>query len=155
MLLDYMVGKRVLDIGPGGGVLLDLIEQEKPEAEAIGIDISANVIEALERKKQRESSLACDKRDALQLISMSSRVRWIRLSFPPFCMSCIRILSVPDANLIQIRLQLRCKVLFGALPGGRILIRDGIMSEPQSQNLPYSISRAGRYALAGALCVRF
>ena len=54
VLLDYIVGKRVLDIGPGGGVLLDLIEQEKPEVEPIGIDISANVIEALERKRQRE-----------------------------------------------------------------------------------------------------
>lgn len=54
LMLDYVVGKRVVDIGPGGGVMLDLIEQHLPDKHPIGIDISSNVIEALERKKQLE-----------------------------------------------------------------------------------------------------
>lgn len=52
VLLDYIVGKCVFDIGLGGGVLLDFIEQEKLEVELVGIDIFVNVIEVLECKKQ-------------------------------------------------------------------------------------------------------
>ncbi|MBE0344419.1 methyltransferase, partial [Paenibacillus sp. 28ISP30-2] len=68
VILDYVTGTRVLDIGPGGGVLLDLIEQEIPDAKPLGLDISVNVIEALKRKKQLEGHRwDVIKGDALQL----------------------------------------------------------------------------------------
>lgn len=55
VILDFIVGNRVVDIGPGGGVMLDLIEETFPDKQVIGIDISQNVIEALERKRQLEN----------------------------------------------------------------------------------------------------
>lgn len=54
VILEHVIGKKVLDIGPGGGVLLDLLEERMPEVTPIGIDISNNVVEALRQRKQRE-----------------------------------------------------------------------------------------------------
>ena len=43
----------MLDIGAGGGVMLDLLTDQHPEAEVIGIDLSVNVIEELQKKSAR------------------------------------------------------------------------------------------------------
>ncbi|WP_145413099.1 class I SAM-dependent methyltransferase [Paenibacillus xylanexedens] len=135
VLLDYMVGKRVLDIGPGGGVLLDLIEQEKPEVEAIGIDISANVIEALERKKQRESHRwHVMKGDALQLDQYVEPGTVDTVIFSSILHELYSYIERDgrrfNTDTVAAALQSAFQVLS---PGGRILIRDGIMSEPESQ----------------------
>jgi SAM-dependent methyltransferase len=135
VLLDYIVGRRVLDIGPGGGVLLDLIEQEKPEVEAIGIDISTNVIEALERKKQRESHRwHVMKGDALQL---KEEVKPGSVDTVIFSSILHELYSYIErdgrrfnTDTVAAALQSAFQVLS---PGGRILIRDGIMSEPETQ----------------------
>lgn len=154
VLLDYMVGKRVLDIGPGGGVLLDLIEQEKPEVEAIGIDISANVIEALERKKQRESHRwHVMKGDALQLDQYVEPGTVDTVIFSSILHELYSYIERHgrrfNTDTVAAALQSAFQVLS---PGGRILIRDGIMSEPESQKRrirfiePDGLSRLERYA---------
>lgn len=53
-LLDYVTGQTVIDVGSGGGVLLDRLEKRFPEKDIIGTDISANVIEALQNKIESE-----------------------------------------------------------------------------------------------------
>ena len=53
-LPDYITGERILDVGSGGGVLLDRLEARWPDKTIIGTDISRNVIEVLERRKQEE-----------------------------------------------------------------------------------------------------
>lgn len=149
-----MVGKRVLDIGPGGGVLLDLIEQEKPEVEAIGIDISANVIEALERKKQRESHRwHVMKGDAAQLDQYVEPGTVDTVIFSSILHELYSYIERHgrrfNTDTVAAALQSAFQVLS---PGGRILIRDGIMSEPESQKRrirfiePDGLSRLERYA---------
>nr|WP_285888416.1 class I SAM-dependent methyltransferase [Paenibacillus polysaccharolyticus] len=135
VLLDYMVGKRVLDIGPGGGVLLDLIEQEKPEVEAIGIDISANVIEALERKKQRESHRwHVMKGDALQLDQYMDSGTVDTVIFSSILHELYSYIERGGRRFNTETVAAALHSAFQVLsPGGRILIRDGIMSEPESQ----------------------
>lgn len=135
VLLDYIVGKRVLDIGPGGGVLLDLIEQEKPEVEPIGIDISANVIEALERKKQRESHRwQVMKGDALRLDQYVQPGSVDTVIFSSILHELYSYIERDgrrfNTDTVVAALQSSFHVLS---PGGRILIRDGIMTEPQEQ----------------------
>lgn len=53
-IIDYVVGESVVDVGSGGGVLLDLLEKQYPDKKVIGTDISQNVIEALDKKKKEE-----------------------------------------------------------------------------------------------------
>ncbi|KAA8786990.1 class I SAM-dependent methyltransferase [Paenibacillus amylolyticus] len=135
VLLEHMVGKRVLDIGPGGGVLLDLIEQEKPEVEAIGIDISANVIEALERKKQRESHRwHVMKGDALQLDQYVEPGTVDTVIFSSILHELYSYIERDGRRFNTDTVAAALHSAFQVLsPGGRILIRDGIMSEPESQ----------------------
>lgn len=135
VLLDYIVGKRVLDIGPGGGVLLDLIEQEKPEVQPIGIDISANVIEVLERKKQREGHRwQVMKGDALRLDQYVQPGTVDTVIFSSILHELYSYIERDgrrfNTDTVVAALQSSFHVLS---PGGRILIRDGIMTEPQEQ----------------------
>lgn len=135
ILLDYIAGSRVLDIGPGGGVLLDLIEQELPDKQAIGVDISENVVEALERRRRLEGrSWQVRKGDALNLSEtiepgsidtvVFSSILHELYSYIPF--------DGHKFNLDTVRTALRSA--FELIPvGGRILIRDGIMTEPRDQ----------------------
>ncbi|NUU76536.1 class I SAM-dependent methyltransferase [Paenibacillus xylanilyticus] len=135
VLLDYIVGKRVLDIGPGGGVLLDLIEQEKPDAEPIGIDISTNVIEALERKKQREGHRwQVMKGDALQLDQYVQPGTVDTVIFSSILHELYSYIERDGRRFNTDTVVAALKSSFHVLsPGGRILIRDGIMTEPEDQ----------------------
>ena len=53
-IIDYVVGESVVDVGSGGGILLDKLEKTYPDKKVIGTDISANVIETLNQKKNRD-----------------------------------------------------------------------------------------------------
>lgn len=53
-IISYVTGSVVVDVGSGGGVLLDRLEQNYPEKRIIGTDISANVIDVLNQKKKKE-----------------------------------------------------------------------------------------------------
>ncbi len=53
-ILDYVIGQKVVDVGSGGGVLLNALEDRYPDKTIIGTDISANVILSLELKKDEE-----------------------------------------------------------------------------------------------------
>jgi len=53
-IIDYATGEVLVDVGSGGGVLLDRLEKKFPEKNIIGTDISANVIDALNAKKKQE-----------------------------------------------------------------------------------------------------
>ena len=50
----FVTGVSVVDVGSGGGIMLDLLEEKYPDKKIIGTDISTNVIEALEKKKSEE-----------------------------------------------------------------------------------------------------
>lgn len=54
-LLDHVYGTKIVDVGSGGGVLLDMLEERFPDKEIIGTDISANVIETLNQKIEEEN----------------------------------------------------------------------------------------------------
>ncbi|WP_172251808.1 class I SAM-dependent methyltransferase [Saccharibacillus deserti] len=154
VLLSYIVGSRVLDIGPGGGVLLDLIERELPEKEAIGIDISENVVEALERRRRLEGrSWQVLKGDALNLTQTIEPGRIDTVVFSSILHELYSYIPFNGQkfNLDTVRAALRSA--FELIPaGGRILIRDGIMTEPADQTRrllfrdPGAVQRLERYA---------
>ena len=134
-ILDYMVGKNILDVGPGGGALMDLIEQRNDKLNVYGIDISSNVIDALEKKKEEENRhWNLVKGDALNLkeyfkkgsldtIIYSSIIHEL-YSYIPYNGKKFNIETVKQALISA----------YEILPlGGRIIIRDGIKTEPEDE----------------------
>ncbi|WP_152392399.1 class I SAM-dependent methyltransferase [Paenibacillus guangzhouensis] len=135
VILDYIVGTSVLDIGPGGGVLLDLIEERMPQVTPIGIDISTNVVEALNRKKQLEGR----RWDVMQGDALN-----LKDDIPVGSVDTVIFSSIIHELYSYIPFQGRkfnfdtigaaLKSAFDVLAhGGRIIIRDGIMTHPKDQ----------------------
>jgi SAM-dependent methyltransferase len=54
-LCDYVVPGTILEVGPGGGVVLDLLAERNPGSRIIGLDVSKAVVEALGSRKAREA----------------------------------------------------------------------------------------------------
>ncbi|RUT30577.1 class I SAM-dependent methyltransferase [Paenibacillus zeisoli] len=134
VILNYIVGSKAIDIGPGGGVLLDLIEQELPHIQATGLDISANVIEALERKKQLEGhTWHVLKGDALQLSSYVKPGQADTIVFSSILHELFSYIEYEGRRFNHATIAAALASAFEVLPvGGRIIIRDGIMTEPAS-----------------------
>lgn len=124
-IIDYTVGDRVVDVGSGGGVLLDLLESHFPQKEIIGTDISENVIEVLQSKKKSEGH----KWTVL-------RHNFVDGVFPEpvdtilFSSILHEVFSYTETEAGRFQIESVKKALKNAYdslkPGGRIIIRDGI-----------------------------
>lgn len=55
-MLDYALPGTIIEIGPGGGVVLDLISKRFPGSDIIGIDVSQEVVDALNERALRENA---------------------------------------------------------------------------------------------------
>lgn len=131
VILDYITGKTVLDVGPGGGALLDLIENSGKAERAIGIDISQNVIEELKRKKNEENKKwEIVKGDALNLKNHFKKNEIDTIIFCSVIHELFSYIEMDGKKFNHKTVELAMKSCFDVLPkGGRIIIRDGIMSE--------------------------
>jgi len=134
VILDFINGKSILDVGPGGGALMDLIESEFKDARVLGIDISKNVIDTLNEKKLKENhKWEVTLGDALDLINyykkgevdtiIYSSIIHELYSYIPFNGKKFNIDTVKSA------LKSAWSILSS---GGRIIIRDGIKTEPEN-----------------------
>ena len=133
VILDYIKGTHVLDIGPGGGALMDLIEEQRPECQVTGVDISQNVIEELCKKKQIEHRhWNVIQGDALDL---ANHIKPGGAETIIFCSILHELFSYIPFNGRKFNHETVAAALRSAfhvlLPGGRIIIRDGIMTEPE------------------------
>jgi SAM-dependent methyltransferase len=133
-MLDYVVPGRVVEVGPGGGVVLDLLEERFPNSEVVGLDISEAVVAALQRKRALENRRwRVVQGDAFELSALFGERS---LSSVVFCSILHEIYSyVPwpcgaagERKRFQLgsvgamlRAAFRCLDL-----GGRLVIRDGV-----------------------------
>lgn len=133
VILDYIAGSRVVDIGPGGGILLDLIEEEMPHVHAVGIDISVSVIEALEKKKRLEGrGWEVVKGDALNLREDLEPGSVDTVIFSSILHELYSYIEFGGSRFNPATVTAALKSAYDILsPGGRIIIRDGIMTEPE------------------------
>ncbi len=133
ILLDYVKGERIVDIGPGGGALLDRLEERYPNKQIIGIDISENVIEELTRKKNREHK----NWDVYQGNALNLQDLFINQPVDTIILSSIvhelfSYIEFDHKRYNYETLKTAFQSMFEVLNvGGRICIRDGVMSEPK------------------------
>ncbi|XBM34026.1 methyltransferase domain-containing protein [Bacillus licheniformis] len=135
-IADYAVGERMLDIGAGGGVMLDLLTDQHPEAEVIGIDLSVNVIEELQKRKVREHKPWHVKQaDALDLPEYFEQESVDTIVFSSILHELFSYIPYEGKKFNHLVIAQALKSSFDILkPGGRIIIRDGIMTENKRGN---------------------
>lgn len=132
VILEYVTGRKVLDIGPGGGVLLDLIEERMPGTVPVGIDISSNVVEALRQRKRREGRRwEVIQGDALDLKSFVEAGTVDTVIFSSILHELYSYVPTGGHKFNRETVAAALRSAFDVLaPGGAIIIRDGIMTEP-------------------------
>lgn len=128
-MLDYAKPGHILEIGPGGGVVLDLLEERFPDSDVIGLDVSQMVIQALaERKKTEGHRWRVIQGDAFQL---TEHMDPSSLSTVVLCSLLHEIYSYVQWEGERFRLEPVRELLRAAWtclePGGRLVIRDGVM----------------------------
>lgn len=135
VILDYITGNSIIDIGPGGGALMDLIEEKYPHKKVLGVDIAQNVLDSLRKKKQLENR----RWDVLygDALNLSQYIEKGTVDTIIFCSILHELFSYIEYNGKKFNhdtLAVAFRSAFEVLPsGGRIIIRDGIMTEPVEQ----------------------
>lgn len=132
IILDYIVGNSVLDVGPGGGALLDLIEKKIPNSDIKGIDLSENVINELTKKKLKEGHMwNIIKGDALNLTKYFANNSIDTIIFSSIIHELYSYISYNGKKFNKDTIKVALKEAYSILSvKGRIIIRDGIMSSP-------------------------
>lgn len=132
IILDYIVGNSVLDVGPGGGALLNLIEEKMPSLDIKGIDLSQNVIDELTKKKIKENhSWNIIKGDALNLSKYFAKDSIDTIIYSSIIHELYSYIPYNGKKFNKDTIKTTLKEAYSILKvRGRIIIRDGIMSSP-------------------------
>lgn len=132
IILDYIIGDTVIDIGPGGGALMDIIEKRYPDKRIIGVDISQNVIESLSKKKLLENhNWEVMYGDALNLTDYMEKGSVDTIIFCSILHELFSYIEYDGEKFNHATLAAALRSAFDVISqGGRIIIRDGIMTEP-------------------------
>lgn len=133
ILLDYIVGDTVVDIGPGGGIMLDMISNTYPEKKVIGIDFSKNVIDTLNKRKHSENkSWEVTYGNALSLEETMSTNSVDTILFSSVIHELFSYIEFEGKKFNKDTIKVALQSAYNVLKvGGRIVIRDGIMTEPK------------------------
>lgn len=133
IILDYIVGKDILDVGPGGGALMDLILENNPNLNVSGIDISENVINTLnQKKKDEQKKWNVIKGDALNLDKYLDNNSLDTIIYSSIIHELYSYIEYNGKKFNHDTIIKTLKTAYNVLrSNGRIIIRDGIMTEPK------------------------
>lgn len=123
-MLDFVKPGTVVEIGPGGGVVLDLLEARFPTSRVIGLDLSREVVTALEARAR-----AGDKRWTILHGAAEQLAAFVPAADTVvFCSILHEVYSYTEPRFQLASVEHVVRAAFGVLvPGGRIVIRDGVM----------------------------
>ncbi len=122
-MLELVRPGRIVEIGPGGGVVLDLLEARFPESEIVGVDLSREVIAALEQRARiggRRWRVMLGAAEQLpELVERTDTV--------VFCSILHEVYSYTEPRFELASVARVIRAAYATLvPGGRIVIRDGV-----------------------------
>lgn len=123
-MLDFVRPGRIVEVGPGGGVVLDLLEARFPDAEIIGVDLSREVVTALEARARANGRTWRVVLGAAESLPDYAR----EVDTVVFCSILHEVYSYTEPHFKLASVERVIAAAFAALrPGGRIVIRDGVM----------------------------
>ena len=132
-IADYVTGKAVVDVGSGGGIMLDLLEEKYPDKKIIGTDISTNVIEALDKKRLEEGHHWQVVKHNFVEGHFSEKVDTV--IFSSILHEVYSYTETKNGRFDMETVRLALKNAYDSLnSGGRIVIRDGVKT-PAQDNL--------------------
>ena len=136
-LLEFIKGEKVLDVGPGGGALMDLILDTYNDKKVYGIDISSNVIEELNKKKKNEHrDYNLVKGNALNLEEYFEKGSLDTIIYSSIIHELFSYIEYEGKKFNHKVIEKALKSAYDILPiGGRIIIRDGIMTEGNEKRI--------------------
>lgn len=140
-MLDFVIPGTIVEVGPGGGVVLELLAERFAGSRIVGIDSSLAVVEAFrERQGPAEAPFELVHGDAFQL---PERFGEGELTTVVFCSVLHEIFSYCERGDPPRRFQIEAvdeiiAAAFRALgKGGRIVIRDGLMPKREPRVLEF------------------
>ena len=148
-MLDFVRPGRIVEVGPGGGVVLDLLEERFPDSEIIGLDLSREVVAALEQRARlpRVSGAAAGetapaagagRRWRVVLGAAEELARHVPAPVDTvvFCSILHEVYSYTEPRFSLESVRRVVAAAFDALrPGGRLVIRDGVMPPPGTRRI--------------------
>ena len=131
-MLDFVTPGTIVEIGPGGGVVLDLIEARFPDSRVIGVDLSREVVSALESRARAHGN-----RWTVQLGAAEDLPTLVPAADTVvFCSILHEVYSYTDPQFQLASVAKVVRAAFDVLrPGGRIIIRDGVMPPPGTRRI--------------------
>lgn len=132
-MVDLVKPGRIVEVGPGGGVVLDLLEQRFLTSEVIGVDAARDVVDALGQRARIRGNRWRVVHGAAEHLG--------ELVAPPldsvvFCSILHEVYSYTEPRFSLASVQRVIEAAWAALaPGGRIAIRDGVQPPPGRRRL--------------------
>ncbi len=124
-MLDFCRPGVIVEVGPGGGVVLDLLEARFPASRVVGVDLSREVVTALEQRAR-----AGGKRWRVVLGAAEALATHVPgpVDTVVFCSILHEVYSYGEPRFSLATVERVVAAAFATLaPGGRIVIRDGVM----------------------------
>lgn len=138
VLLDYVKGSHIVDIGPAGGTLMDQLSNRYPTKKIMGVEISDNIIEQLtERKKRENRNWEVLKGNAFYLEEIFTPGEVDTFIFSSVIHELFSYPTLEKGKCFNYSaIEKTLKSAYHILPiGGRIIIRDGIMTNSQEKRI--------------------
>jgi SAM-dependent methyltransferase len=141
-MIDFVRPGRIVEVGPGGGVVLDLLEARFPASEIIGLDASAEVVAALGGRRAREQRrwrvVHGDAFALAELVGAGTVDTVVLCSVLHEIYSYVERAGddgVPRRFRLEPVRDLVRQAWDALVPGGRLVIRDGVAPPPGVRRL--------------------
>ena len=145
-ILEFVYGRRVLELGCGSGAVLELLQQHDQSAALVGIDLSAKLLGTATQRLAStvrlyrhdifelcnhpqelpepafSSVILCSALHEFATFALEHPERFLEAGVPPMHVAAKRIFRLASAFLE---------------PGGRLIIRDGVKLEPQNLSVQF------------------